>query len=99
MVVVHFNSDSTNARFESGFYWFYSYCMASMVMSVILDSMFRTVVAAEENESGKSVSFAKYDHENPRRRPSKQAQGQTWRDTFSTAITGIVPFLGFAETD
>jgi len=41
LFVVHFNSDSADSKFLAGFYWFYSYCMVSMVMMVILDAVFK----------------------------------------------------------
>jgi len=44
LFVVHFNSDSSDAKFLSGFYWFHAYCMLSLLMSVTLDGAFAAVL-------------------------------------------------------
>eukprot|EP00929_Paragymnodinium_shiwhaense_P013965 TRINITY_DN12181_c0_g1_i1.p1 TRINITY_DN12181_c0_g1~~TRINITY_DN12181_c0_g1_i1.p1 ORF type:complete len:245 (+),score=39.59 TRINITY_DN12181_c0_g1_i1:109-843(+) len=48
LFVVHFNSDSSISEFESGFYWFFTYCMVSMFMSSTLDGAFYCCLHKEE---------------------------------------------------
>lgn len=40
LFITYFNSDSADANFLSGFYWFFNYCIVSMIMSVILEGAF-----------------------------------------------------------
>eukprot|EP00929_Paragymnodinium_shiwhaense_P067930 TRINITY_DN34141_c0_g1_i1.p1 TRINITY_DN34141_c0_g1~~TRINITY_DN34141_c0_g1_i1.p1 ORF type:complete len:849 (+),score=159.84 TRINITY_DN34141_c0_g1_i1:104-2650(+) len=95
LVVVHFNSDSTHAHFNAGFYWFYFYCMTSLVMSVTLDSVFHRVVAAEDGQHSERVVFAQFVAKDPRIR--RKAAEVTWRDRVSAAVARFVPsFLSFA---
>jgi len=44
LFVSYFNSDSADAKFLVGFYWFFRYCIVSMVMSIVLEGAFENVI-------------------------------------------------------
>lgn len=63
LFVTFFNSDSANAKFLDGFYWFFRYCMISMVMSLVLDKAFpreedNTFFSRETSRPGGTVTTA-----------------------------------------
>jgi len=54
LFVSYFNSDSADARFLVGFYWFFRYCIVSMAMSVVLDGTFEH---ASKDHGNKAADF------------------------------------------
>lgn len=47
MFVRFFNGDASDARFEVGFYWFFSYCIVSLSTSVLLEYVVDTYKASK----------------------------------------------------
>eukprot|EP00928_Gymnodinium_smaydae_P006039 TRINITY_DN1209_c0_g2_i3.p1 TRINITY_DN1209_c0_g2~~TRINITY_DN1209_c0_g2_i3.p1 ORF type:complete len:867 (+),score=207.38 TRINITY_DN1209_c0_g2_i3:45-2603(+) len=92
LFVVHFNSDSADARFLTGFYWYYAYCMTSMCMSVVLDGAFAT----EEALECQRIASRQNEHS---RVQAEEAKEQPQGSALDALSAGIRRMLGYAAQE
>eukprot|EP00928_Gymnodinium_smaydae_P041049 TRINITY_DN27798_c0_g2_i2.p1 TRINITY_DN27798_c0_g2~~TRINITY_DN27798_c0_g2_i2.p1 ORF type:complete len:846 (-),score=152.73 TRINITY_DN27798_c0_g2_i2:259-2796(-) len=74
LFVAYFNSDSSDAAFLVGFYMFFSYCMISMIASVLLDNVFeplnRVPLGSRSSEADELLPLEADDSRNSSERAS-----------------------------